>query len=288
MAKSNLIATILEYVPAPRGRHDEAWQNLESLPEERLTDLLATVKASAAKTADIVSGKSLSKASSALASAAHRLHTSNAKFEELNRQLKTRHAERVSRAAEHPLGAPAVDPRSVETAGGWEAPFTPVHAPGRELEAEGLVESIVTQSTAGLRQALTEALVALESSYDPDRGFSERFRQFLADAVRTQRLHDFLRARTTSLLLEIWELVCEPGRAVPLEPADLAMLRHIRNEVAHKPTVYDPLVLAETADVVWETRAIDSLAIMKSRMIDYQPDLLVSLDRGRNRWSVLA
>ncbi|MEA2892515.1 MAG: hypothetical protein QOI05_3308 [Bradyrhizobium sp.] len=276
MSKTDLIDTILAYVPATRRLDDEARENLGQLSEQRLS-LLAKEVASASAIAKRImdeDGVSPKAAERAVAKGSKRIKEARALFAEANRRLDERRLRQI------PVPIERADLQH-----GWEVPFAPTAEERSDLPVvRTLSDDFIENSSKKLRAILIECFVDLEERFSSSH--SGQFGKFVRRAMEMKFVEQFLRARATSLLLETWDLLLEPRRINPdpevltVDASFEAVMKQVRNEIVHRPSIYDPHLLSENDEVVVETRAIDGLALLGSRVIDYQPDLLVSLDGG--------
>ncbi|WP_027530102.1 phosphoribosyltransferase [Bradyrhizobium sp. WSM3983] len=279
MSKSDLIDTILTFVPATRRLDDKARENLERLSEGQLTSLAEGVADAAAHARKLLREEvSETTAKAALTNGTARIREARTLLAEANSRLQARKAsEQLDKA---PLVRPVVHK-------GWEVPFAPtIETASAHFASARLSEQLLEKAALKLGGLLVDCLAEIEVTLGNTGFIGVRFRDFLQSAFDTNFMNQFLKARTTSMLLESWDLLLErrlkdgDAESLLLEAQFEAVMREARNEIAHKPSVYDPHLLAEHEDVVIETRAIDGLALLGSRLLDYKPDLLVSLDRG--------
>src|SRR5207248_738735 len=140
-----------------------------------------------------------------------------------------------------------------------------------------LSEEFIERSSGKLRSVLVECLIDIEGRFGASPQVTEQFRKFVQQATKTRFAEQFLRARTTSMLFETLDLLLEPRSVDPevlmVKASFEAVVKRVRNEIVHRPSIYDPHLLSEHDEVVVETRAIDGLALLASRLLDYRPQL---------------
>ncbi|MCA1471166.1 hypothetical protein I6F09_25205 [Bradyrhizobium sp. IC3195] len=287
MSKTELIDTILTYVPATRRLDPQARENLQSMSEGELSSLAQEV-ADAAEFARAVLRDERDEAATkkVISEGAVRLRSARASFAEANRLLRDRRT-RATVAAEAPVVVSVERTSEASLPQGWEVPFAPsTETISAHMTAAQISEELITNASKQLGIFLVESLFDIEKRLGEPGAFGEQFRKFLQTASATDFMQEFLHARTTSMLLEAWALLLErrsreaDPETLALEATFMSVLGKVRNDIVHRPAIYDPHLLAEHEDVVTETRAIDGLALLGIRLLDYKPDLVVSLDRG--------
>ncbi|MCC8955038.1 hypothetical protein H8B02_16800 [Bradyrhizobium sp. Pear77] len=286
MSKTELIDTILTYVPATRRLDAQARENLQSMSEGELSSLAEEVTGAAAFAREVLRQESSEvKTKKIISEGTARLRTARSHFAEANRLLHERKAKKAAeQAAASESVAQAIE---VSKPRGWGAPFAPnVERAAAHLKAIRESEEVIESASKQLGSFLIESLLDIEKRLGDAEPMAEQFRDFLQTASATGSVQQFLLARTTSMLLETWDLLLDrrsreaDPETLAVEATFMSVLRKVRNEIVHRPAIYDPHLLAEHEDVVVETRAIEGLALLGSRLLDYKPDLLVSLDQG--------